>query len=217
MIEIKYRKFSDTDLAKARRILGIDKDFKIEDRIEAGRKVAEWSEEGKYDELSRVLNIDALQTRQLMVSLARGQPAMGSASDKEIYLTALGDKVDERLGDVAAHEMGHIQTHLERPDIMTQEHNDIMRELIAVYYAFLTAGNKGMFDRSMVTLKEVYDITAEEKPEYLQGMTFAEMKATAMKIAKKDLGAATPEQRAMKRQGRRRRNGGSHNTIQGVR
>ena len=231
MIKINYQRIGEEHLDKIRKILGVEKGYTTTS-IEEARKLAD----AHYREVADMLNAAGIPVNLSEAEQVIGRMLLGlkqyaqvmsdfdNPEEKTIDFGMLGDEpVDDESGTVLTHEMGHTQDALARGADSYQK-NPVLGEFVAVYYAWYTTKDKKIFEEHLKAVEQRYNNIAQsyrEKgkgpPAHFQGMTLAEMKAKAMKIAQKDLGAATPEQRAMKRQGKRRRNGGSHNTIQGVR
>ena len=216
MIKINYRRYTEKDLDKVREILGVGRDY-TGDIDEISRLSSDHSKE-----VANLLGVDEHHAYLLIGGLLNKKTAAGGfvppsmADDDEptINLHILGDDTSEETAEkdsaLFAHELGHAKDALapSRGEEAYQT-NPMIGELVAIYYSYLTNQNKALFDDHMGVMERRYQRFVETRPEVLKGFTFAEMKAVAMKIAKQDLGAATPEQRALRRQGKKRRNGGS--------
>lgn len=223
MIKINYQRIGEEHLDKIRKIIGVEKGYKAS--LDEARKLAN----DHYMEVHNILNdagiyVDMSEAEQIIGRMLLGlkqyaQVDTQSTDEQTIDLGMLGDApVDDESGTILTHELGHARDAVARGADSYQQ-NPILGELVAIYYAWFTTKDRKIFDEHMSSIEGRYQRFAERHPEMIQGATLTEMKAKAIKIAKEELGAATPEQRAMKRQGKKRRNGGSgsYTGLKGIR
>jgi len=207
--QIRYKRYTEEELDKVREILGIQRGYKVTDPL---------SEEtamllDKDTEVAEALDLDPHEAYSLVANLIMGSKVSGHAEDAEaIDITVLGDELPREAGGVLAHEIGHIRDREVRGEGAMQE-NPILMELVAIYYSYYTSGDKELFDKHM----KATEWRSKRRPELLRGMTFAEAKNKATNIARKELGAKSPEERSHARTTSRRRNGGSHTSLKGIR
>lgn len=189
MIKINYRKYTDEEIAKVKALL---KDWK---------PVPGESINYKLEEIANAVGnttIDQAQRLAYMVrkdwkefGTAQGE---GEQGEPEINLITYGDKPSETMSEVAIHEMGHAQAHLERPDLDDpSDFSSFLHELIAFHYALYKQGNRERFNHQVEGMRDRYNKLIEHDPKNLEEMfdnkSFDEMMRIADYIATKDLKA----------------------------
>ncbi len=194
MIRINYRKYTDEEIAK------------VKELVEGWKPTSSEDQEAKIEEIARAVpNTDHDAAFRLVQMVQPGWKEFGTADlggkgkDPEINLITYGKAPSKVLGDVAIHEMGHIQSHLKRPDLEdTQDYtgaqfNSFLQELIAFHYALYKQGNRERFNHQVESFRDKYNKYIEHDPSNLEEMfdnkSFDDMMRIADYIATKDLKA----------------------------